>query len=73
MKRRTVNTVIYDIDKEYDGHMEIVAKSVKDNFGAYIEYTMHVGDESLDLTEREFQELRELMDEVTSDDRQGDA
>lgn len=69
MKRRTVNTIIYDNDKEYDGHMEIVAKSVKDQFGAYIEYTMHVGDDSLDLTEREFQELRTLMDEVMNDDR----
>jgi hypothetical protein len=69
MKRRTVNTIIYDNDKEYDGHMEIVAKSVKDNMGEYTEYTMDVGNDSLALTEREFQELRDLMDEVMNDDR----
>lgn len=64
MKRRTINTIIYDNDKEYDGHMEIVAKTVTDNIGAYTEYTLHVGDESLLLTGRELEELRELMDEV---------
>ena len=67
MKRRTINTIIYDNDKEYDGHMEIVAKSVKDQFDAYIEYTMHVGDTSLLVTKREFQELRNLMEEVAND------
>lgn len=67
MKRRTIDTIVYDNDKEYDGHMEIVTKRVKDQFGAYIEYTMHVGDDSLALTEREFQELRDLMDEVVND------
>lgn len=67
MKRRTVNTIVYDNDKDYDGHMEIVTKSVKDNIGEYTEYTLHVGDESLGLTSREFEELRELMDEVIND------
>lgn len=67
MKRRTVNTIIYDNDKDYDGHMEIVAKSVKDQICAYTEYTIHVGDDSLSLTEGEYQELRELMDEVMND------
>lgn len=69
MKRRTVNTIIYDNDKDYDGHMEIVVKTVKDSVGSYTEYTMHVGDDSLDLTAREYQELRELMDEVMNDGR----
>ena len=68
MKRRTTNFITYDNDKDYDGHMEIVVKNVKDNMGEYTEYTMHVGDDSLDLTEREFQELRELMDEVITGD-----
>ena len=67
MKRRTVNTIIYDNDKDYDGHMEIVAKTVKDSMGTYTDYTIHVGDDSLDLTEREYQELHELMDEVLND------
>ena len=69
MKRRTINTIIYDNDKDYDGHMEIVVKTVKDSMDSYTEFTMHVGDDSLDLTEREYQELRELMDEVTNDGR----
>ena len=69
MKRRTINTIVYDNDKEYDANMEIVAKSVKDNIGEYTEYTLHVGDESLALTSREFEELRGLMDEAINDGR----
>ena len=69
MKRRTVNTIVYDNDKEFDANMEIVAKIVKDNLGKYNEYTLTVGDTSFLLTEREFQELRDLMDEVINDGR----
>lgn len=65
MKRRTTNFITYDNDVEdLDGRMEIVAKTVKDNLGSYTDYTLHVGDTSLLLTRREFEELRELMDEV---------
>ena len=65
MKRRTTNFVVYDNDNDdCDGHMEIVVKTVKDNLGSYTDYTLHVGDTSLLVNRREFQELRGLMDEV---------
>ena len=68
MKRRTTNFITYDNDVEdLDGHMEIVAKTVKDNLGSYTDYTLHVGDTSLLVTRREFEQLRELMDEVLND------
>lgn len=68
MKRRTTNFIVYDNDVEdVDDHMEIVVKTVKDKMGTYTDYTLHVGDTSLLVTKREFQELRELMDEVMSD------
>lgn len=50
-----------------DGRMEIVAKTVKDPLGSYTDYTLHVGDTSLLVTRREFEELRELIDEVLND------
>ncbi len=69
MKRRTTNFVVYDNDvDDLDGHMEIVAKTVKDSMGTYTDYTLHVGDTSLLVTRRELQVLRELMDEVMSDE-----
>ena len=68
MKRRTTNFITYDNDKDdCDGHMEIVVKTVKDHLGRYTDYTLHVGDTSLLVTRREFEELRELMDEVMND------
>ena len=67
MKRRTVNTIIYDNDKEHDELIEIVANSVRDQFDAHTDYTIHVGGGSLILTDREYRELRELMDEVLQD------
>lgn len=68
MKRRTTNFIIYDNDKDdFDGHMEITAKTVKDSMGTYTDYTLTVGDTSLLVTRREFEELRGLMDEVIND------
>ncbi len=70
MKRQTTNFVTYDNDVEdLDGHMEIVVKTTEDSFGKYTDYTLHVGDTSLLVTKREFEELRVLMDEVLNDDR----
>ena len=69
MKRRTTNFMVYDNDvDDLDGHMEIVVKTVTDNLGAYTDYTLHVGDTSLLVTKREFEVLRNLMDEVMNDD-----
>ena len=74
MKRSTTNILVYDNDKdEGDGVMEIRAKTFTHANGTYIDYTITVGDTSLLVTGREFQELHELMDEVMNDDRQGDA
>lgn len=68
MKRRTTNFIIYDNDKDdCDARMEITVKTVKDSLGAYTDYTLTVGDTSLLVTRREFEELRQLMDEVLID------
>ncbi len=70
MKRRTTNVIVYDNDNDdCDGHMEIVVKTVKDNLGSYTDYTLDVGDTSLLVTKREFDELRGLMEEVANDNR----
>ena len=69
MKRSTTNILVYDNGKdEGDGFMEIRAKTFKDAIGTYTDYTIHVGDTSLLVTAREFQELYVLMGEVMNDD-----
>ena len=70
MKRSTTEILVYDNGKdEGDGFMEIRAKNFRDAIGSYTDYTITVGDTSLLVTEREFQELRVLMDEAANDDR----
>ena len=71
MKRSTTTILVYDNGKgEGDGFMEIRAKVFTDAIGSYTDYTITVGDTSLLVTEREFQELRTLMDQVMNDDSQ---
>ena len=70
MKRSTTEILVYDNGKdEGDGFMEIRAKNFRDAIGSYTDYTITVGDTSLLVTKREFEELRSLMEEVTNDDR----
>jgi hypothetical protein len=69
MKRSTTEILVYDNGKdEGDGFMEIHSKTFTDAIGTYTDYTITVGDTSLLVTKREFEELRGLMDEVMNDD-----
>ena len=68
MKRQTIDILVYDNDSDdCDGRVEIRTKTVKDSFGLYIEYVIHMGDTTLAATQREFLELYKLMNEVVND------